>query len=319
MPFDPNDLSELDDLTEEHLGFSALSSGLGFAKKTKGPHPAANKAPPKASAAPAGASSRPSAQDLPSMDLDEEDMPSRSGGSGATAGGPIWTAPSITQNPAAPRPTPTWQAQLPGGQPQRPIPPSNQAPVFTAKTYTPPVSQPAPNKFQPKPAYQPAAAIPQVRTNAAPSITTPGTSAAQVLSEPAASPVLRLLAFALDGLFILIPLTAAWMVSFRADAKTIFLADVKPPLFLFAAIFGAYFLLSESFGGQSLGKMALHLRVVEDDKYQKPTGLRHATLRLFLTVVGALCFGVGLLACLFDGKRRPWQDRFSGSIVRRQA
>jgi uncharacterized RDD family membrane protein YckC len=140
-----------------------------------------------------------------------------------------------------------------------------------------------------------------------------------VLAEPAASQGLRLAAFVLDALFIFVPLTAGWMASFGADAKAIFLADLKSPLLLFAAIFGAYFLLSESFGGQSLGKMALHLRVVEDDKYQKPTGLRHAAARLALTVVGALLFGLGLLASFWDSKRRPWQDRYSGSIVRRQS
>lgn len=53
-------------------------------------------------------------------------------------------------------------------------------------------------------------------------------------------------------------------------------------LFLFGVIFSVYFLLSESFGGQSLGKMFLGLRVVEDDKYQKPTGLSHAAKRLAL-------------------------------------
>lgn len=333
MPFDPNDLSELDELTEEHLGFSALSSGLGFAKKTKGPHPAAQKgqanpAPKALGQPPAGASARSSAKDLPSMALDEEDedlLPSRSSGSGAVSGGPIWTAPSITQGQPAQKPTPTWTAQVPGSQPQRPIPPSNQPPVFQAKTYTP--SQPAttPSSYNPAPnynsapSYAPAAAIPTVRTQGQPSITTAAPSAAQVLAEPAASQGLRIAAFVLDALFILLPLTAAWMVSFGADAKEIFLSDTKSPLLLFAAIFGAYFLLSESFGGQSLGKMALGLRVVEDDKYQKPAGLRHAAVRLLLTVLGALFFGMGLLASFWDSKRRPWQDRYTGSIVRRQA
>lgn len=35
MQFHPKDLSELDDLTEEHLGFSALSDGLGFTRNAK--------------------------------------------------------------------------------------------------------------------------------------------------------------------------------------------------------------------------------------------------------------------------------------------
>jgi uncharacterized RDD family membrane protein YckC len=86
---------------------------------------------------------------------------------------------------------------------------------------------------------------------------------------------------------------------------------------LTAVILAAYFLLSESFGGQSLGKMIFGLRVVEDDKYQKPTGLKHAVARIGFFLLGALFFGLGLLASFWDSKRRPWHDRFSSSIVRR--
>lgn len=35
MDFHQNNLSDLDDLTEEHLGFSALSDGLGFSRKVE--------------------------------------------------------------------------------------------------------------------------------------------------------------------------------------------------------------------------------------------------------------------------------------------
>lgn len=317
MPFDPNDLSELDELTEEHLGFSALSDGLGFSKGNKGPHPATKKGqtppmkPIAGPQAPAGASAR----ELPSMELDEEDedqLPSRTSGSGAVAGGPIWTAPSITQPTPPNRPTPTWSAHNPE-LPQRPIPPSSTPPVFQAKPFTPS----APVRPTPAASLPSANAVPHAAARVAPQAAAP--SAAQVLAEPAASQALRLVAFALDALLILVPLTLAWMVSFGSDAKAIFLADPKSPLLLFAAIFGAYFLLSESFGGQSLGKMALGLRVVEDDKYQKPTGLKHAAVRLVLTVLGAAFFGLGALASFWDSKRRPWQDRYSGSIVRRQA
>ena len=57
---------------------------------------------------------------------------------------------------------------------------------------------------------------------------------------------------------------------------------------------------------------------MEDDKYQKPTGLPHAALRLFLLIAGTALFGLGLLASFWDAKRRPWHDRYSGSIVRRK-
>ena len=159
MPFDPNDLSELDELTEEHLGFSALSDGLGFSKGNKGPHPASKKGQPAPPAkhlagpqAPAGASAR----ELPSMSLDEEEedqLPSRSSGTGAVAGGPIWTAPSISQPTPPNRPTSTWSAHNPE-MPQRPIPPSSAPAVFQAKPFTPS----APVRPTPAPSMPPAKA-----------------------------------------------------------------------------------------------------------------------------------------------------------------
>ncbi|MGZ3701212.1 MAG: RDD family protein [Bdellovibrionota bacterium] len=229
MQFHPKDLSELDELTEEHLGFSALSDGLGFSRQAK-------KAPQKTFDS--------FDQPLPRA-RDNELQRKAFSGTGAVAAGPARPAPM----PAASR------------------------------------SVPAPN----------------------------------VLAEPAAPRHLRLAAFAIDLLIIFVPMSLAWWFSFSGQALAIFNQDRRPPLFLFSVIFGAYFLLSESFGGQSLGKMVLGLRVVEDDKYQKPTGLFHAATRLLLFTLGAAFFGLGLLASLWDSKRRPWHDRYSGSIVRKKA
>lgn len=254
MEFHPNDLSDLDDLTEEHLGFSALSDGLGFSRgKEKSPHPAATKG---------------MMRELEEFDLDEEDRPVRQSehqtnhraftGTGAVAAGPARPAPAMT------RPT---------------TPTKNQATSILGPT--------------------PAAA-------------------SQVLAEPAAPRWLRASAFLLDAALILLPLSLGWFVSFGSDATEIFLQDPKPPIALFTVIFSAYFLLSESFGGQSLAKMLLGLRVVEDDKYQKPTGFSHAVARLGLFLLGVACLGLGFFASFWDAKRRPWHDRYSGSIVRRR-
>ncbi len=225
MQFHPKDLSDLDDLTEEHLGFSALSDGLGFSKNAK-------KAPP-----------------LPSENLEdpaEKELARKAlSGTGAVAAGP---------------------------------------------------ARPAPR----------AAGIPR------------SVSAPNVLAEPAAPQGIRVLAFLADFALIALPMILAWWISFRGDSLSLFRQDRATPLFLFGLIFAVYFLLSESFGGQSIGKMFFGLRVVEDDKYQKPTGLSHASKRLLLFVVGASCFGLGFFASFWDAKRRPWHDRYSGSIVRRK-
>jgi|GEM_PF-2275494 len=224
MQFHPKDLSELDDLTEEHLGFSALSDGLGFTRNSK-----------KAPAASAF------------TDFDragEEDPALRKkalSGTGAVAAGPA--RPVITRVAAA----------------------------------------------------------------------------SNVLSEPGAPRADRVAAFLIDLALIATPLILSWWVSFGSRAMELFREDRRPPLFLFGVIFTVYFLLSESFGGQSIGKMLLGLRVVEDDKYQKPTGLSHAAKRLALLFAGVACLGLGLFASFWDAKRRPWQDRLSGSIVRKKA
>ncbi len=228
MQFHPKDLSELDELTEEHLGFSALSDGLGFSRSAK-------KAPAK------------STDGFDELGENDAGLKRKSlSGTGAVAAGPArpaFSSPAISRSVAAPN----------------------------------------------------------------------------VLSEPAAPRKLRAAAFGIDLLLIFLPLAIAWWASFRGLAWQIFQEDRRPPLFLFCVIFGAYFLLSESFGGQSLGKMMLSLRVVEDDKYEKPTGLPHAATRLLLFVFGGALLGLGFLASFWDPKRRPWHDRYSGSIVRRKA
>ena len=252
MQFHPQDLSDLDDLTEEHLGFSALSDGLGFSKQSK-------KAPQKQYDS--------FDQPLPKA-KDAELQRKASAGIGAVAAGPIRPAPSTSP-----------------GQ----------------FHFRDPMAAPAP-RAAPAPARAP----------------TP-TAASNVLAEPAAPQALRVAAFAIDFLIIFVPMALAWKTAFHARAWAIFRQDIEPPLFLFCVIFGAYFLLSESVGGQSLGKMLLNLRVVEDDKYQKPTGLSHAARRLFLFVITGGFLGLGFLASFWDSKRRPWHDRYSGSIVRQKA
>jgi len=239
MVFHPHkDLSELDELTEEHLGFSALSDGLGFSRQ-------ARKAPAR------------EPEDIgPASQPDEELKRKALSGSGAVAAGPAMPAPGITG-----------MARKPSAAPAR-----NVAPAM-----------------------------------------------ANILMAPAASPGLRAAAFFTDVLFVLLPLGFGWWVSFREQSWGMLLGDLRTPALLFSIVLAGYFLLSESFGGQSLGKMLFRLRVVEDDKYEKPTGLSHAFSRLVIAFFGALLFGIGLFASFWDVKRRPWHDRYSGSIVRRKA
>ena len=267
MQFHPKDLSELDDLTEEHLGFSALSDGLGFSKPAAKAN-AAKAGVPKTVAKPSAPPAIESEDDFDAEPARDSELQKKAfSGTGAVAAGPARPAPA----------------------------------AYSAK------------------AARPAAQAPAATAPVTPSRAASARPANNVLAEPAAPQVLRVAAFAADFAVIFAPMAGAWWISFRAQSKAMFLQDPGTPLALFGVIFAAYFLLSESFGGQSLGKMLLGLRVVEDDKYQKPTGLSHAAVRLALFVMGGACLGLGLLASLWDSKRRPWHDRYSGSIVRKKA
>lgn len=258
MQFHPEDLSELDDLTEEHLGFSALSDGLGFSRTAK-------KAPNKAA--------KPEKNAIPDFEEEEDNNPELQqkaiSGTGAVAAGFARPAP------------------------YNPVRPAKTAPNFTAPSF---------------PSYTQHATAAPARPIAA----------ASVLSMPAASQALRVQAFLADVILVTAPMALAWVLNFGKQSWEMFQYDRSSTLLVLAVIVGAYFLLTESFGGQSLGKMYFGLRIVEDDKYQKPIGLRHSTVRLLLLVLGTALLGLGLFASFWDAKKRPWQDRLSGSIVRRK-
>ena len=65
-------------------------------------------------------------------------------------------------------------------------------------------------------------------------------------------------------------------------------------------------------GGQTLGKMALGLRVVADDGAVPPGT---AVLRAVVAVIGVGLAGLGVLPALFDGERRALHDRIAGTRV----
>lgn len=133
---------------------------------------------------------------------------------------------------------------------------------------------------------------------------------------PAASIQLRVSAFLTDLIIILGPWCGALLWTSKKWQLQLF---SQSDIMLFSALFlVSYFLLTESLGGQSLGKMLFNLRAVEDDKYEKPIGFRRAFMRLFALITGFLFLGLGLALALIDHKRRPWHDKFSGSIVRQK-
>lgn len=97
--------------------------------------------------------------------------------------------------------------------------------------------------------------------------------------------------------------------------------DVIPPAPFAAFVLlqnGAYFVALVAIGGQTIGKMAFHLKVVPvgaSDAWTDRVGLGTAVVRAaawFLTVLPA---GIGLVPALLSGEGRAVHDRLAGTRV----
>lgn len=75
-----------------------------------------------------------------------------------------------------------------------------------------------------------------------------------------------------------------------------------------------YFTLMEGSRGQTLGKMALHIRVVHE-KTGGPIGFGRALGRNLLRFVSALPCFLGYLWALWDPKRQTWHDKIVDTLV----
>ena len=131
------------------------------------------------------------------------------------------------------------------------------------------------------------------------------------MSLPAAPLHLRIAALVYD----LLPLAGLWMLL----AALMLLAvhgdiDVAHPppawrhllqLALLAAS-GAYFVLSWTRGGQTIGMRAWRIRVVAADGGALPWP--RALLRFAVALVSFAACGLGFLWCLLDRERRAWHD-----------
>ncbi len=117
------------------------------------------------------------------------------------------------------------------------------------------------------------------------------------------------------AVYDLFPLAALWMVT----AGLMLLAvhgniDVAHPPLVYAialrgallAVSAAYFIVSWSRGGQTIGMRAWRLRVVGADGRRLPWP--HALLRFVVALASLAVLGLGFIWCLFDRQRRGWHD-----------
>jgi len=88
----------------------------------------------------------------------------------------------------------------------------------------------------------------------------------------------------------------------------------KVPLLAFFVVQNLGYLMAFTAGGQTLGQMAMGVKVVAGDD-NRPPPLGQAILRTLVWVVLALPAGLGLLSILFDKDRRGLHDRTAHTRV----
>ncbi|MEO5625571.1 MAG: RDD family protein [Dokdonella sp.] len=127
------------------------------------------------------------------------------------------------------------------------------------------------------------------------------------------------------AVYDLFPLIALWMLSaglFLLVARG--RVDVAHPPFAYQialratllCVSTAYFVVSWSRGGQTIGMRAWHLRVVASDGGALPWP--RALLRFAVAVVSLAAFGAGFFWCLIDRQQRCWHDIAASSALMRK-
>ena len=126
----------------------------------------------------------------------------------------------------------------------------------------------------------------------------------------------RLLAVAVD-LLILATIDAV-VIYFTMQLCYLTIDDLwilpKGPLVAFLLVQNGGYLVAFTAGGQTLGKMAAGIRVVQSDS-EGSLDLGRAFLRTAMWVVLAVPAGLGFLTALFSRDHRGLHDRFAGTRV----
>ncbi len=124
------------------------------------------------------------------------------------------------------------------------------------------------------------------------------------------------------AVYDLFPLIALWMLTAGLCLLAVggHVDPAHPPLawrvalrLALLAVTAAYFVVSWSRGGQTIGMRAWRLRVLA-----MPDGaltLPRALARFAASLLSLLALGIGFLWCLFEPERRGWHDLLAGSRV----
>lgn len=125
---------------------------------------------------------------------------------------------------------------------------------------------------------------------------------------------------AFSGIYDLFPLLALWFFATvialavrGGDLDVHRLPDKLLEQALLLIFTGAYFVISWTRGGQTIGMKPWRLRVVCANG--SPIDAKRATIRFLLALISLAVLGLGFLWALFDPQRRAWHDVAAGTLL----
>ena len=143
-----------------------------------------------------------------------------------------------------------------------------------------------------------------------------GRGAAPRVGGETAAPSRRMMAALLDAALLLGLDAAVLYFTLRLlnlKMSEIFELPAFPLLAFFVLLNGGYLVAFTAVGGQSIGKMALGIKVVSDENLPVPVG--RATLRTLAYLASALPLGAGFLPGVLGADRLAFHDRLTHTRV----
>jgi uncharacterized RDD family membrane protein YckC len=129
----------------------------------------------------------------------------------------------------------------------------------------------------------------------------------------------RVGAAVLDGLILSVPTGIIGAIAgadqFNAGVSYGYSPGTTVALNLVNTIIGvAYYAGMEGTRGQTLGKMAVGIKVVDADT-ARMIGIPRGIGRYFARILSAIPLGLGYLWMLWDGRKQCWHDKLVRSVV----
>jgi uncharacterized RDD family membrane protein YckC len=123
----------------------------------------------------------------------------------------------------------------------------------------------------------------------------------------------------LDGLIISVPTRILSTAVSAGSTGALFGTGLSPgasaAVTLINTVFAAaYYGYLEGTRGQTIGKMALGIKVVDADNGEL-IGIPRAVGRYFASFLSAIAFGLGYLWMLWDPRKQCWHDKLVRSVV----